>query len=496
MKIKAISKILVALTVGLALQQPIPLVAQKATRNYNQQDKPNFIFFITDDIGWNDLGCYGDPNVKTPNIDSLAKLGLKFENAYLTTSSCSPSRSSIITGRYPHNTGAPELHDPLPSGQVMFPQLLKEAGYYTVLSGKNHMGPQTKHAFDTISPGKGPGGEGDWNQIIKNRPKNQPFFFWFASHDAHRDWQINDKGPIYNPDDIIVPPMLYDGPKTRRDLAAYYHEVSRADYYLGEIVRELKKQNILENTYIIFMSDNGRPFPRSKGRLYDSGIKTPFIIYGPNVHKGKTNALISAVDIASTVLTLAGNDVHDNIQGVSFHSILADGGRPEHRDFAFAEHNWHVFQAHERMVRHKDWVYIRNEFPERQNLVGESTRQFPAGSELWDAYDKGLTSPEQEDVFQKPREQEELYYLPADPYQFNNLVSDKKHQNSLVYLRKVMDQWVAETGDSVPQNPTPDRDDVYGTRLPGEWKKGERAGVAKGAVKTNEKGPRHIKDVR
>src|SRR5690606_17098653 len=148
-------------------------------QSYSQTSKPNFIFFITDDIGWNDLGCYGDPNVKTPNIDSLASIGLKFENAYLTTSSCSPSRSSIITRRYPHNTGAPELHDALPKGQVMFPQLLKEAGYYTVLSGKNHMGPQTKHAFDMISPGKGPGGEEDWNEILKNRPKDQPFFFWF-----------------------------------------------------------------------------------------------------------------------------------------------------------------------------------------------------------------------------------------------------------------------------------------------------------------------------
>ena len=465
-------------------------------QSYSQTSKPNFIFLITDDIGWNDLGCYGDPNAKTPNIDSLASIGLKFENAYLTTSSCSPSRSSIITGRYPHNTGAPELHDALPKGQVMFPQLLKEAGYYTVLSGKNHMGPQTKHAFDMISPGKGPGGEEDWNEILKNRPKDQPFFFWFASHDAHRDWQINDKGTLYNPDDIVVPPFLYDGPKTRQDLASYYHEVSRADYYLGQLIKELEEQNILESTYIIFMSDNGRPFPRSKGRLYDSGIKTPFIVYGPNINKGNTNALISSVDIAPTILHLAGTEISDRIQGVSFHALLKDAGGSDHRDFVFAEHNWHVFQAHERMVRYKDWIYIRNAFPERQNLLGESTRQFPAGKELWEAHGKGLTAPEQEDVFLKPREQEELYYLPADPHQFKNLVSDKKHQDSLVYLRKIMDQWIAETGDSVPQNPTPDRDDVYGKRLPGTWKKGERAGAATDAVNINEKGPRHLKDVR
>ncbi len=101
---------------------------------------PNFIIYLTDDIGWNDVGCYGNASIKTPNIDRLAAAGLKFQNAYLTTSSCSPSRCSLLTSRYPHNTGAPELNDNLPRGQVMFPELLKRAGYYTVLSGKNHMG--------------------------------------------------------------------------------------------------------------------------------------------------------------------------------------------------------------------------------------------------------------------------------------------------------------------------------------------------------------------
>src|SRR5690606_38541598 len=117
--------------------------------------------------------------------------------------------------------------------------------------------------------------------------------FWFASHDAHRDWQFNDKGIYYNPDSIKVPPMLFDGPETRKDLAAYYHEVSRADYYLGQLVKELERQGVLENTYIIFMSDNGSPFPRNKARLYDSGIKTPFIVHGPQVKGGVNKALLS-----------------------------------------------------------------------------------------------------------------------------------------------------------------------------------------------------------
>lgn len=459
----------------------------------NSKD-PNFIFYITDDIGWNDLGAYGNTFVRTPNADKLAEEGAKFENFYLTTSSCSPSRSSIITGRYPHNTGAPELHDPLPREQVMFPELLKEAGYYTALSGKNHMGPNVKFAFDLVSGGAGPGGQEDWLSIIKERPSDKPFFFWFASHDAHRPWQFNGKGHIYDPDDIQVPPMLFDGPITRKDLAGYYHEISRADYYLGQIVDQLEKEDILDNTYIIFMSDNGSPFPRNKARLYDSGIKTFFIMSGPKVKKGIRNSLLSAIDIAPTILELAGVAPNGEIQGKSFDQILTK--EKDHiRDFVFAEHNWHVFQAYERMVRYGDWLYIRNGYPERRNLSGESTRMFPAGEELWDAYEKGLTQPQQEDVFLKPRPAEELYNVKWDPFQFNNLLKSDNYEKIRNYLSLVLDQWVQETGDSKPTNPTPDRDDINANRLPGEWKRGERPGEKFDAVNINKAGPIFESDV-
>ena len=120
-------------------------------------ERPNIVFFIADDVSQDDFGCYGHPVIKTPHIDSLAANGMRFDNAYLTTSSCSPSRCSIITGRYPHNTGAPELHVRLPQQQVRFPELLREAGYYTVLSGKNHMFANKDRAFDRITGGGGPG---------------------------------------------------------------------------------------------------------------------------------------------------------------------------------------------------------------------------------------------------------------------------------------------------------------------------------------------------
>lgn len=456
--------------------------------------RPNVVFIIADDIGWGDIGFYGNKDVKTPNINALGASGLVFNNMYVTASSCSPSRCSIISGRYPHNTGAPELHDPLPAAQFMFPEILRKAGYYTALSGKNHMGPAVKKAFELISPGKGPGAEEDWVPILRNRPGSKPFFMWFASNDAHRDWQFNEDGVRYDPQKLKVSPMLYNGTETRKDLTGYYHEISRLDHYVGKVVEELKRQGIFENTYIIFMSDNGSPFPRNKVRLYDSGTKSPFIVAGPGIGTARTNSLISAIDIAPTILEIAGTRTDERIQGKSFLGVL-QGRERTIRDFVFAEHNWHVFQGYERMVRYENWVYIRNGFPERQNLASESTRMFPAGKELWKAHEQGLTNAAQEDVFLKPRPAEELYNVSKDPFQFTNVAGVRSNKKMLSHLRTVLDTWIAETGDSKPQNPTPDRDDVDGKRLPGAWSKGEKPGERNNAQSINRSGPVLEKDL-
>lgn len=239
-----------------------------ATPALGTEASPNIVLIITDDISWNDLGCYGHPTIQTPHLDTLAAQGLRFTNAYLTTSSCSPSRCSLVTGRYPHNNGAPELHTPLPAGQVLFPKLLQEANYYTVVSGKLHMGNDALTAFDKVSRGKGPGKEEDWVELLRERPKDKPFFCWFASTDAHRAWQIDNSAPQYDPQDVVVPPYLIDDQATREDLTGYYHEVSRTDTYTGRVVAERKRQGVFENTLLIYISDNGRPLPRSKTRLY------------------------------------------------------------------------------------------------------------------------------------------------------------------------------------------------------------------------------------
>ncbi len=451
-------------------------------------ERPNFIFFITDDISPNDLGCYGNTLVSTPNLDRLASEGMVFDNCYLTISSCSPSRCSIITGRYPHNTGAPELHTPLPEGQYLFPLTLKEAGYYTVLSGKHHMEKAADKAFVKISKGKGPGREEDWVDILRDRPKDRPFFCWFASTDAHRGWTLNDQAPHYDPKDVQVPPYMYDGPATREDLAQYYHEVSRTDYFAGKIVEELQRQGIAENTYLIYCSDNGRPFPRCKTRLYDDGIKTPLIVWCPErIAPARCRSLVSSIDFAPTILELAGLAADERIQGVSFSKLLADPTATV-RDYVFAEHNWHVYQAHERMVRYDNWVYIRNAWPQRHNLCVESDPTYPAGRELWQAHDRGLLNDRQQGIFQHPLPGEELFDISRDPHQLTNLATSPDHADTLSQLREVLDRWTSQTGDTVPENPTNDRQDAQGRRNPNHHR-GTFPGAEREATRINAPGP-------
>jgi len=379
---------------------------------------------------------------------------------------------------------------PLPAGHFLFPQALRAAGYYTVLAGKNHMGPEVRPAFDQVTDPVGPGGEREWVQHLRERPKDKPFFMWFASTDAHRDWQSTKLDPHYDPAQVVVPPYLFDGPQTRQDLADHLHEISRLDRFVGNVRKELERQGVAENTYVIFTADNGRPFPRCKTRLYDSGTKPPFIVWRPGrIKPARASSLVSVIDIAPTILELAGVTADKRLQGVSFAPVLADP-QATVRDYAFAEHNWHVGQAHERSVREGDWLYIRNAFPELQSLCAESGPVFPAGKELWEAHDAGKLNADQQDVFLKPRPTEELYQVQDDPHQFHNLAADPQHAEKVARLRSVLNRWVDETGDSVQKRATPGVELGGGRQhLAPTFHRGDMPGVDRHAIGVNGRGP-------
>ena len=481
--------------VAASLSFASPVFAEKE-KEKSESVPPNIILVIGDDISVDDFGCYGHPNIRTPNVDKLAAGGLRFTNAYLTTSQCSPTRCSVITGRYPHNTGAPELHMGLPKGQIMFPAILKKAGYYTAAAGKWHMGTYARSAFDKVV-NSSPGGEERWVQFLQQRPKDKPFFMWFASNDAHRGWTADKHAKRHTPEDAVIPPYLIDNLKARKDMAKYYDEVQRLDRYLGEVVKELKKQNVFENTIIIFMADNGRPFPRCKTRLYDSGIKTPLVVHWPAGMKQKnvvSESLVSVIDIAPTILELAGLKLPQSFQGVSMTPLLADP-KTSIRKYVFSEHNWHAQIAHERMVRRGNYVYIRNAHPELSQIIA-LTGACPNLKELRKLAKENKLTVAQMDPFLKPRPAEELFIVSNDPDQLKNIAGNPEYSKVMDDMRKLMDEWQSRTGDTTPplDKATPDRYDrrtakpIHGKS--GRPKGGIAPGETTGASKINDSGPR------
>ena len=469
--------------------------------NLDINDKPNIIVFIADDVSWDDIGVYGNDQVVTPNIDNLAKNGLIFNNAYLTTSSCSPSRNSILTGRYPHNTGAAELHTEPPLDMTSFPEILKEKGYYTMQAGKFHMGEYAKRGFHEVHDNKqinGLGGEDYWVEGLKKRPESKPFFMWYASYDAHRIWGENEFSGTHNPDKIVVPDYLVNGSLTRLDLANYYDEITRFDHYIGEVVNELKVQGEYENTYIIVMADNGRPFPHSKTRLNDQGVKTPFIVHHPRSIKSynKSNSLISAVDIAPTILDIAGIIPTETFQGNSFLNII---NNPElkFRNYVFAEHNWHDYESYQRMVRNEKYLYIKNSRPQFPQEGPLDAINSPTYIDLKDAEKNKTISKFQAEIFIKPRPSEELYDLSNDPFQYKNLLEERDIPQDYEILKKILNQWISDTGDTFPAKLTRDwylreqekfnESSLLKTEFHGF--RGEMPGSSTLATKNNNKGP-------
>ncbi|MCX6893959.1 MAG: sulfatase [Verrucomicrobia bacterium] len=438
--------------------------------------RPNIILIIADDLGAEDVGAYGNKGVHTPNLDQLARDGMRFTRAFNTCSSCSPSRSSIITGRYPHSTGAEWLHLPLPKEQVTFVEKLKAAGYWTVQSGKWHLGNNVKDRFDSVGENRlAKGVKNDssgcqgWIPALQERPKDKPFFCWFASHDPHRPYFEGTLAVPHKPEETEVPPFLPDVPPTRKDLAMYYDEIGRLDGYVGGVIAELKRQGVLDNTVIFFITDNGRPFPRCKTSVYDSGIQSPFMARWPgHIKPGSVCAsLTSSTDLAPTILELAGLPAAPTFQGKSITRLLADPTASVHEQL-FAEHNWHDYSAFERSVRTKQFKYIRNFWPDLPGTPPADAVASITFQEMRRLLDAGKLTPIQTACFIKPRPEEELYDVTADPQELNNLAGDPQFAAPLKEMRAALEQWRKDTADSIPAPRPPDQfSRETGKSLPG-----------------------------
>lgn len=474
-------------------------------------DRPNFLVIISDDVGYDDIGCYGSLSARTPNIDALASAGMRFNQAYLVASSCSPSRSSIISGRYPHNLGeAAELHRPISGHLPSIAGLLRDAGYHTALAGKNHMSwtkvpegaPKPTEAFAKIYSPKvdgNSGGHGNWLTALEEVPAGSPFFLWLAALDAHRawdgdqEWDASRYGPKHDPATVILPPALADTPETRKDFASYLNEITRYDYFVGQVITWLKEKKKFENTYIFLLADNGRPFPRAKTRLHDDGMKTHFIVSGPAIPVAgrSSDSLVSVVDIAPTVAELAGIQKSPTFQGRSLAPVLKNPAAPI-RPLAFSEHNWHDYEAHGRAVRDGRYLFVRNFRPKLAWQGPADSVKSPSFQALRAARGSSQPLPPiQQDVFLAPRPETELYDTRADPHQVSNLSGKSEFAAIEKRLSAALERWMDQTGDSVPEEISPDTfDRQTGNPLPGRRGTSYRppAGASRGADRINAEG--------
>lgn len=443
---------------------------------------PNLILIIADDMAWDDCGACGHPNIQTPNIDKLAEEGMIFHQAFLTTSSCSPSRSSIITGTYPHQTDAEQLHWPLPGEKITFVEKLKEAGYWTGQAGKWHLGDDVKDRFHLLAeesttelektyeelPSSDDSGAHLWVPLLEHRPDDQPFFLWLAAIDPHRGYEEGIIENPHTPEDVILPPYVPDTEEVRKDFALYYDEISRMDKYIGDVVATLEEQGLSDNTLILFISDNGRPFPRDKTTMYDSGIKTPWILKWPaTVEAGShTESLVSVIDIGTTFLSLAGIESFESSPGLDFSPILTNP-EADIRDRIYGQAHWHDHENFVRAVRDDRFKYIKNFFNDLPRTPPADALTGGTFGEIRRLERSGRLDEDQRKLYYEPRPKEELYDLENDPQELNNLASDPQYRHELTRLRGELLEFMQRHNDGVPRLRTPDEfHRVTGAPLP------------------------------
>lgn len=427
-------------------------------------EPPNIVVFIADDAGWSDFGVYGNDVIRTPNIDRLAHSGLLVRRAFLTTSQCSPSRISMLTGMYPHATGAEDLHMPLPDGSVILPSLLATRGYFTGSMKKQHYGgPVAEQQFDWYDKETASA-----FPAFLDAAGDRPFFLWVGFTDPHRPFPARgDVQPPHDPARVKVPPYLADTPETRADLAVYYDAISRMDSEIGQFMDELERRGLRENTLVIFLSDNGMPFPRAKATAYDEGIRTPLIFSWPAViQPGATyDGLVSTIDLAPTLLEIAGTRATESMQGESIRAMLTDPTVPG-RQYVFSERNWHDNDEHIRSLRTDRFKLIRNAYVELPHGTPADLGESPSFRSLIRLRAQGQLTPAQARLFEVPRPRIELYDLERDPWEVENVAASEEHWKLARELAAVLDRWMDETGDFPPDQRV--RDD-HTDRMTGVW---------------------------
>jgi N-sulfoglucosamine sulfohydrolase len=438
-------------------------------------DQPvNFLLITADDLEWSTVGVYGSEveNI-TPNIDRLASEGLRFTNAHVNIAICQPSRQSLMTGRFPHNIGAPGFQ-PIADDVPLLQESLKSAGYLNGSIGKTrHLQPTERFGWD-LGPDADNPGEGIWMHHLGNgrdiglyknymteflqlaRNKEQPFWLMLNTHDPHKPF-YGDGGEafdypvsrVYSPEEIEVPGFLPDLPDVRGELARYYTSVRRADDIVGAILKILEDEGFLENTLVMFISDNGSSFPYSKSNAYLNSTKTPWIIRWPGrIAPGSVDTahFISGIDYMPTVLEAAGLKQVQNVDGTSFLPLLEGDGQPW-RTSVFTEINtpFSGISLHMRAIQNKDFGYIYNPFYGHEEVDIEGN-DGPTWAAMVEAGKSDPDIQKRVELFSK-RVPEELYHYKTDPDALMNLIAVPAYADVLDEMRQELANEMTRTDD-------------------------------------------------
>jgi len=447
----------------------LPLISQGNPESSHasqvKNSKPNILILMAEDMS-SRVGAFGDPVAVTPGLDKLAASGVRFPNTFTSAGVCAPSRAAHITGMHQISMGGqhmrtasfnPEAYQAVPPPEVKaYPEILRRNGYYTLTNHK------LDYQFSSFGAGSGPftiwdqeGANPDWNQ----REEGQPFFA-LINFGATHESQLFDKNvkknqkkglaSVVKPGHVSVPPYYPDTPTARKDIAQQYDNIFEMDKQVSELLAKLEADGLAESTIVIWTTDHGDGLPRAKREIYDSGIKVPMIIRWPDSLRPKgsdvgsiDDRLVSFLDFAPSILTWAGLEIPDYMQG---RPTMAD--REENRQYIYASKDrLDEFPFRERVVRDQRYKYLYNYHAGEPGAKHIAYRdQLALMAELWVYFDEGRMSDQQSFWF-KPRPQEEFYDLAFDPHEVNNLADDPAYLEELVRMRSAFAAWQAEVAD-------------------------------------------------
>ena len=447
----------------------LPAFSGQAAPTAIVPQKPNILFILADNWRWPTAGVLGDPMARTPAFDRVAREGVLFTHTFNAAPSCSPTRASLLTGRYPHELAErANLWSAFPKDTPVVTQLLREAGYDIGYSGKA-WGPGKAELSGWKENPVGPKFAG-FSDFHEQRKAGKPFFFWLGNTDTatrgHKlDFVADAAKAGLDPAALVVPPELPDCPEVRKDLMNYYGGVLKLDEEAAQAIALLEKSGELDNTVVVYTSDNGWQMPRGLANCYDSGSRVPLAIrWGKNLAAGRqVQEFVNGADLGPTFLEFAGLTPPPVMTMHSIKNLLLGEPDAVRRDAAFIERERHAnvrtnnLSYPVRAVRTRDFLYLRNLRPDRWP-AGDPDVFFIHGRPFGDvdtSRTKDFLLAHQNDpayaiynaLILGKRPAEELYDLRSDPNQITNVASLPAYADALKQLRTRVDEWMKQTHD-------------------------------------------------